>query len=567
MGIARDWARLFYWSQTGDPAARPPEVEAAVTSSRATLAGMGAASAGGSGISTPGGGPESDFWYEPLGRPGGGPVNEDVALSIGAVMCCVRLLCDTTASLPLPVYKRLSKGERQRDDENGWAKLLRRPNLGQTDWDWRAQQMGWLALRGASYSRIVGGNGRGLPNGELRPLVLDRLSQFLQPDGSIFYRYHHPTGGIEDLVQDEVLAFRGLTLDGVRPVSVVKYAADSMYMAKAMAEHGTALFNNSAQPGGLLTYDGVLDEPMRNNVRRAWELTHGGPRNAGKIAVLEDGMKWQQVGLTSEDAEFLASRKFQVNEIARWFRIPPHMVGDLERATFANIEHQSIEFVVYCLRPWLTMMETAINTHLIGDSQYFAEFLIDGLLRGDSATRTAVYRSGLNDGWMTPNEVRRLENLPRSDDPEADKLRSPLNMTSGDRGPDQGQQDQNRPVDRKGNGQPQRPDPGKAERLLESAQARILGKEHKTLERLAKEASNGNFALHARAFYGTEMPPFVMRAIGCSRDRAEEYCDEQCADVLDARDKGLLTAVLHRWPATPPAPTVRLIDEARSELQ
>jgi HK97 family phage portal protein len=396
-------------------------------------------------------GPGDDFWYGPAPLAGSGPlaVTPQSALQVSAVFACVRVLAETIASLPLVLYRRKAGGGKERAIDHPLYDVLHNtPNNWQTSVDWRQQLQGYLALRGSALCEIRQG-----PRGaidRLLPLHPDRVRVEQRDDGAII-AYVQPKGAAaveRVLTQEQLFRLNGLSSDGITGLSVVGVARRAFGLALSAEAHGAAFFNRGAKPAGILSHPGQLSPAARARLRANWDDMTSGIDNAGRTAVLEEGMTWQAVGMTSADAEFLATRKFMVSDICRWFRVPPHMVQDLERATFSNIEHQSIDFVVHTIRPWLVNWEQAITRDLITDpEQYVAEFLVDGLLRGDSASRVAVYNSGLANGWMTPNEVRALENLNPVDG--GDELRAPLNMAPADGPPKpQDQQQQSQPGQR-----------------------------------------------------------------------------------------------------------------------
>ena len=191
-------------------------------------------------------------------------------------------------------------------------------------------------------------------------------------------------------------------------------AKNAIGMAIACEEYGAKFFANGAAPGGVLEHPGTIKDPQR--VRESWQSTFGGSGNSNKIAVLEEGMKYTPIGISPEQAQFLETRKFQINEIARIFRVPPHMVGDLEKSSFSNIEQQSLEFVKYTLEPWLVRWEQSIQRTLFSPEEkkrYFAKFNVEGLLRGDYASRMTGYATARQNGWMSANDIRELENMDR----------------------------------------------------------------------------------------------------------------------------------------------------------
>ena len=212
----------------------------------------------------------------------------------------------------------------------------------------------------------------------------------------------------------DVLHIPGLGFDGLVGYSPIAMAKNAIGMAIACEEYGAKVFANGAAPGGVLEHPGTIKDPQR--VRESWQSTFGGSGNANKIAVLEEGMKYTPIGISPEQAQFLETRKFQINEIARIFRVPPHMVGDLEKSSFSNIEQQSLEFVKYTLDPWVIRWEQSIQRSLLSRDEkaaYFVKFNLEGLLRGDYQSRMNGYAIGRQNGWMSANDIRELENLDR----------------------------------------------------------------------------------------------------------------------------------------------------------
>jgi HK97 family phage portal protein len=205
-----------------------------------------------------------------------------------------------------------------------------------------------------------------------------------------------------------------LGFDGLVGYSPIAMAKNAIGLAMATEEYGAKFFANGAAPGGVLEHPGTIKDPQK--VKESWNMAYQGSSNAHRVAVLEEGMKYQPIGISPEQAQFLETRKFQINEIARIFRVPPHMVGDLEKSSFSNIEQQSLEFVKYTLDPWVIRWEQAISRSLLSPSEkklYFSKFNVDGLLRGDYASRMNGYATARQNGWMSANDIRELENLDR----------------------------------------------------------------------------------------------------------------------------------------------------------
>lgn len=249
----------------------------------------------------------------------------------------------------------------------------------------------------------------------------NKMSVDRDESGHLYYTYYR---GSDEAIKNkefavtlqpsDVLHIPGLGFDGLVGYSPIAMAKNAIGMAIACEEYGAKFFANGAAPGGVLEHPGTIKDPQR--VRESWQSTFGGSGNANKIAVLEEGMKYTPIGISPEQAQFLETRKFQINEIARIFRVPPHMVGDLEKSSFSNIEQQSLEFVKYTLDPWVIRWEQSIQRSLLSRDEkavYFVKFNLEGLLRGDYQSRMNGYAIGRQNGWMSANDIRELENLDR----------------------------------------------------------------------------------------------------------------------------------------------------------
>ena len=297
-------------------------------------------------------------------------VNERSAMQMTAVYSCVRILSEAVASLPLHVYKYNSEG--------GKGEII-----------------------------------------ALYPLMPNRMTVDRDDKGQLYYQYNTskddaPTmkGSMVNLKPSDVLHIPGLGFDGLIGYSPIAMARNAVGMTMACEEYGASFFANGANPGGVLEHPGVLKDPAK--VRDSWDAVYRGTTNAHKIAVLEEGMKYQQIGIPPEEAQFLETRKFQINEIARLFRIPPHMVGDLEKSSFSNIEQQSLEFVKYTLDPWVIRWEQALKKSLFlpeEKKEFFIKLNVDGLLRGDYQSRMNGYAIGRQNGWLSTNDIREMEDM------------------------------------------------------------------------------------------------------------------------------------------------------------
>ena len=360
--------------------------------------------------------PKNSFWSSPYSfffgaSSSGKSVSEKTALQTTAVYACVRILAETIASLPLHTYRYSPGGKEKALDHPLYYLLHSEPNPEMTSFVFRETLMGHLLLWGNAYAQIIR-DGRGRILG-LYPLLPSKMLVNRTDQGILFYQYEKD-GRTYFLPNSDVLHIPGLGFDGLVGYSPIAMAKNAIGMAIATEEYGAKFFANGASPGGVLEHPGVVKDPGK--IRESWNAVYQGSGNAHKVAVLEEGMKFQPIGIPPEQAQFLETRKYQLNEIARIFRIPPHMIGDLEKSSFSNIEQQSLEFVMYTLDPWVIRWEQAISRALFSDSekrQYFVKFNVDGLLRGDYQSRMNGYAVGRQNGWLSANDIRELENLNR----------------------------------------------------------------------------------------------------------------------------------------------------------
>ena len=346
-------------------------------------------------------------------------VDELRAMQTSAVYACVKILAETVASLPLHLYKKGKNGKKELAEQHPlFSCLYEIPNEEMTSFEFREMMMSSVLLWGNAYARIIRKQGHVTELWYLKPqnMVVERDTQ----TGKIKYTYTDDvTNQTYVYKPNKVFHLKGLSYDGVKGISPIGQAREAVGLAIATEQYGAKFFGNGARPGGVLEHPGTLKDPEK--LRESWNKVYQGTRNSHKVAVLEEGMKYHSIGIAPEDAQFLETRKYQVNEICRIFRVPPHLVGDLEKATFSNIEHQSIEFLQHTIRPWLVRWEQAIGRMLLDESErllYFARFNVDGLLRGDYKSRMEGYAIGRQNGWLSANDIRQLEDL--SDIPEED---------------------------------------------------------------------------------------------------------------------------------------------------
>mgnify|MGYP004459431229 FL=1 len=364
--------------------------------------------------------PGSSYAFFLGGSTSGKAVTERSAMQMTAVYSCVRILAEAIAGLPLHLYRYTPDGSKVKAVDHPLYLLLHdEPNPEMSSFVFRETLMTHLLLWGNAYAQIIR-NGKGEVVA-LYPLMPNRMSVDRDEHGQLYYTYTRasdeaPTmNGMTVLLSpSDVLHIPGLGFDGLVGYSPIAMAKNAIGLAIATEEYGAKFFANGAAPSGVLEHPGTIKDPSR--VREAWMSQFGGSANSGKVAVLEEGMKYTPISISPEQAQFLETRKFQINEIARIFRIPPHMVGDLEKSSFSNIEQQSLEFVKYTLDPWVIRWEQSIQRALLRPEEkkrYFAKFNVEGLLRGDYQSRMNGYAVARQNGWMSANDIRELENLDR----------------------------------------------------------------------------------------------------------------------------------------------------------
>ena len=364
--------------------------------------------------------PGSSYAFFLGGSTSGKAVTERSAMQMTAVYSCVRILAEAIAGLPLHLYRYTPDGSKVKAVDHPLYLLLHdEPNPEMSSFVFRETLMTHLLLWGNAYAQIIR-NGKGEVIA-LYPLMPNRMSVDRDEHGQLYYIYTRAsdeaktmTGMTVLLPPSDVLHIPGLGFDGLVGYSPIAMAKNAIGLAIATEEYGAKFFANGAAPSGVLEHPGTIKDPCR--VREAWMSQFGGSANSGKVAVLEEGMKYTPISISPEQAQFLETRKFQINEIARIFRIPPHMVGDLEKSSFSNIEQQSLEFVKYTLDPWVIRWEQSIQRALLRPEEkkrYFAKFNVEGLLRGDYQSRMNGYAVARQNGWMSANDIRELENLDR----------------------------------------------------------------------------------------------------------------------------------------------------------
>lgn len=339
----------------------------------------------------------------------GKSVTAQTAIQLSTVYACVRVVSETVASLPLGVYEATDDGNLKAGDHPLYHLLHDEPNAEMTSFVFREVMLAHLLLYGNSYSQIIR-SGKNTVVG-LYPLLPDHMDVDRDSKGNLTYTYTTSDGKTVVIKPQDILHIPGLGFDGIIGYSPIALEKNAIGLGIASEEYGSKFFSNGARPSGILTHPNTVKNPKA--VRESWNSAYGGSSNSNRVAILEEGMTFTPLSIPNNEAQFLETRKFQVDEICRIFRVPPHLVGNLEHATFSNIEHQSIDFAVHTIRPWLVRIEQSMNRALFTDQEkgrFYVQFNIDGLMRGDYKSRMEGYAIARQNGWMSANDIRALEN-------------------------------------------------------------------------------------------------------------------------------------------------------------
>ena len=353
------------------------------------------------------------------GSTAGKMVTERSAMQMTAVYACVRILSETIAGLPLFVYKYNADGGKEKALDHPLFRLLHdEPNPEMTSFIFRETLMTHMLLWGNAYAQIVRSR-RGEIIG-LYPLMPNRMKVDRGPDGKLYYEYRKQSDdgaemkdGTVRLHPKDVFHVPALGFDGLVGYSPIAMAKNAIGLSIAAEEYGAKFFADGGTPKGILKVPNLIKN--RDKVREDWQKGFYSS-SGGNVAILEAGADYKAISINPQEAQFLETRKFQINEIARIFRVPPHMVGDLEKSSFSNIEQQSLEFVKYTLDPWVCRWEQAMYRTLLTEKEkqdMFIKFNMDGLLRGDYQSRMKGYAFARQNGWMSANDIRELENMDR----------------------------------------------------------------------------------------------------------------------------------------------------------
>jgi HK97 family phage portal protein len=359
----------------------------------------------------------------------GVPVTPFTALQAAAVYACVRSVSQDMAVLKPFVRRVLPGGGYRRELQHPLNKLFRRPNRWQTRFEFISYVISSLCLRGNSF--VVVERDRDANPIELVPIAPDRATIMLTDDGELWYRINSRRIGQGILIPpDDMIHLKNISMDGYVGVSPIAIAQDVIGLALATQQHGGILFRQGGQIGGVISHPGKLSAEASARIANSWRETHAGVQNAHKAAILEEGMKYDKIAITNEEAQFLETRRFQVTDICRLYGVPPHRLGELDKATLNNIEQQNQQYVDSALKPIAESIEELFNHHLLFDDERAileCKFDFDDMTRGDLLTRYQAYQIGTLNGWLNRNEVRAKENMNPIDDGHGDEYRVPLN--------------------------------------------------------------------------------------------------------------------------------------------
>jgi HK97 family phage portal protein len=377
--------------------------------------------------------PPESFWRWPgVGRPtaSGVTVTDQTALRVTTVLSCVKVLAESISTLPLMVFERQANGDKRPASEHPISEVLHTlANPESTAQSIRETLCAHVLLRGNAYARVLRDGGGDVR--EIWPIAPGCIQpERPRPAAPLVFRVSEPGAKPETLRTDQVWRIPGLSWGGATGLSPIGVARESVGLALALEQNTASALKNGARIAGIVSHPQVMDDPEYQRFKGSWDEAYAGVTNAGKTVILEQGAKFEKVGMTFEDLQFLELKKFQVAEIARLFRVPLHMLFDDKAQPRANMEQASVEFVVYTLRPWLVRFEQTIQRDLLLPSErarYFAEHNVAGLLRGDFASRMAGFALARQWGWLSVNDIRRLENL-NGIGPEGDVYLQPLNM-------------------------------------------------------------------------------------------------------------------------------------------
>lgn len=364
------------------------------------------------------------------------PVSEDTAMRFLAVHACVKVLAESLAVTPLILYERLPNGGKKRATDNSLYPILHDlPNPYCSSFEFREQMQGTVALRGNSYAKVIrNGGGRVL---SLEPLIKSQVKVYRLESGRVAYDICDTPGSKPYTLlggEGEILHIKGFSKDGLTGLSPIGEAREAVGLGLAAERYGAQFFKNDARPGGVLEHPGTFKKAeTAQRISDEWQSIYAGD-GRHKIAVLQEGMTFKPLGLSNEDSQYIETRRFQKEEICGLFRVPPHLIGDLSHATFSNIEHQGLEFLTYTMLSWFKRWEQAIHRDILTPREretYFVEFLVEGFLRGDFASRQAGLAIQRQNGIINADEWRHIDNMNPIGGEQGTKYWAPLNMGQG----------------------------------------------------------------------------------------------------------------------------------------
>lgn len=479
-------------------------------------------------------------WAGPV-TAAGVPVSADSALKVSTAWACIGLISETIGMLPKLVYKRLANNARERADTMPlFYTLHQQPNPYQTSIEFFEMMTGHAVIRGNAYARIQSGV-RGFADA-LIPIHPDYVTPEETPDGNLRYVVRAPGKPPEVLTDDQVLHLKGRSSNGKTGMSVISYARESMGLSLAAERYGSKFFANDSRPGGVLKHPGTLKDSATKKVTESWRAAHSGD-NAHSTAILEEGMEWQSIGLANKDSQFLETREFQAEDICRWFRVPPHMVGLTSKSTSwgSGIEQMSIGFVTYTLMPWIVRWQQAITRDLILAPQtYFVEFVVDALLRGDTLARYNAYQIARNNGWLNVDEIRQRENMNPLPDGQGQVYLQPLNMqpVGAPLTDDARQLDGSTPA-------ASGIDTAHVRAIVREAAARVVRKE---VAALTKAQKRGDFAAEVNEFYTGHIET-VKQTLAVSDEIAVRWVNAQRDEIMMSGPESMADWETRRVPA------------------
>lgn len=479
--------------------------------------------------------PDDDYWYQPFGfmTDAGIQVDDNAALRVSAVYRAVELKAQTMGRLPLVLMRRLPDERKERAvNENLYEVLHDRPNDLQSAHEFKELMQGILELRGNAYAEIVSGR-RGFVDQllPLHPSIVEKPERL--PNGRIRYPIWE-RGRKRFITQDRMFHIRGFGMNGLTGLSRIELMRQTVGLSLALESHGSRVFTQRANHAGVLEHPGLLDGDAYKRLKQSIEDHTVGLKNSHRTLILEEGMKWQTVGMSNDDAEFILTRTFQLKEIARWFGVPPHKIADLDKASFNNIEEQGIDFVQDGIGPQASRWEGAIKRSLILPSQsdLYAKYVVDALLRGRTKDRYQSYTLAINGGWMSRNEVRMLEDMDRVDG--LDDFLEPMNMRRADGSADlqddeerNGNRDQN--ALSAGNGLHSQ----RATKILHDAAARMVRREFEQVQKRATRfASNPDSWERSLKLFYRDHAVKISEVLHLPFPAAERYCVQQRDDLI-----------------------------------